>query len=99
MFGIAGEDPCKASCPCGEGRVALLCGGAAVGAIGHVEDGFVDNATSLCGCIVSITVLAVVDVVGGGVLGVLDAAVEEVDFEIVLSHEVVAEFPGYAEGA
>ena len=82
--------------PGGEGGVALLGGGAAVSAIGHIEDRFVHDPTRN---VVRVASLAVVDIVTGGGLGVLEGAVEKIDLRIVFPHEAVTHHMGKAEGA
>ena len=82
--------------PGGEGGVALLGGGAAVSAVGHIEDRFMHDPTRN---VVRVASLAVVDIVTGGGLGVLEGAVEKIDLRIVFPHEAVTHHMGKAEGA
>ena len=85
-----------ASGPGGEGGVALLGGGATVGSVRNIEDRFMHDPT---GNVVRVASLAVVDIVTGGSLGVLEGAVEKIDLRIVFPHEAVTHHMGKAEGA
>ena len=82
--------------PSGKGGVALLGGGATVSAIGHIEDRFMHDPARN---VVRIAALAVVDIVTGGSLGVLEGAVEKIDLRIVFPHEAVTHHVSKAEGA
>lgn len=96
LFGETAEEPSVTAGPGGEGGVALLGRGAAVGAVGHIKNGFMDDTA---GNVVGVATFAVVDIVTGGGFGVLEGAMEEIDFGIVFSHEPMTENVGKAEGA
>lgn len=96
LFGETAEKPGVTAGPGGKGGVALLGGRAAVGAIGDIKNGFMDDTAWN---IVGVATFAVVDIVTGGGFGVLEGAMEEIDFSIVFSHEPMSENVGKAEGA
>ena len=96
LLGKTAENPGVTTGPSGKGGVALLGGGATVGSVGHIEDRFVHDPT---GNVVRVAALAVVDIVTGGSLGVLEGAVEKIDLRIVFPHEAVTHHMGKAEGA
>ena len=96
LFGETAEEPGVTAGPGSKGGVALLGGGAAVGAVGYIKNGFMnDTAWNVVG----VATFAVVDIVTGGGFGVLQGAVEEIDFGVVFSHEPMTENVGKAEGA
>ena len=96
LLGETTENPGVTTGPSGKGGVALLGGGAAVGTVGHIEDRFMYDPTRN---VVRVASLAVVDIVTGGSLGVLEGAVEKIDLRIVFPHESVTERMGEPEGA
>lgn len=96
LLGESEDGPGEAAGPRGEGGVALLGGGAAVGAVAGVEEGFVGGAAA---GVVEVAAFAVVDGVARGVAQVLHGAVEEGDAGVALGHEGVAELVGEDEGA
>ena len=96
LLGKTAENPGVTTGPSGKGGVALLGGGAAVSAVGHIEDRFMHDPTRN---VVRVAALAVVDIVTGGSLGVLEGAVEKIDLRIVFPHEAVTHHMGKAEGA
>ena len=49
--------------------------------------------------VVGVATFAVVDIVTGGGFGVLQGAMEKIDFGVVFSHEPMTENVGKAEGA
>ena len=96
LFRIAAKHPGMATGPSGEGRVALLGGGATVGAIGDVEDGFVNDPAR---DVVGVASLAVIDVVACGGLGVLDRPGEKTDLAVVFPHQGLAEDVGETQSS
>ena len=96
LFGETAEEPGVTAGPGGKGGVALLGGGATVGAVGDIKNGFMDDTAWN---VVGVATFAVVDIVTGGGFGVLQGAVEEIDFGVVFSHEPMTENVGKAEGA
>ena len=96
LFRETAEEPGVTAGPGGKGGVTLLGGGAAVGAVGDIKNGFMDDTAWN---VVSVATFAVVDIVTGGSFGVLKRAMEEIDFGIVFSHEPMTQNVGKAEGA
>ena len=74
----------------------MLGRGAAVGAVGDIKNGFMDNTAWN---VVSVATFAVVDIVTGGGFGVLQGSMEEIDFGVVFSHEPMTKNVSKAEGA
>jgi len=96
LFRETAEEPGVTAGPGGKGGVALLGGRAAVGAVGDIKNGFMNNATWN---VVSVATFTVVDIVTGGGFGVLQGAMEEIDFGVVFSHEPMTENVGKTESA
>ena len=82
--------------PGGESGVSLLGRGATVGSVGHIEDRFMYDPTRN---VVRVAALAVVDIVTGGGLSVLQGSMEKIDLRIVFPHEAVTQHVGKAESA
>ena len=96
LLGVTAKDPGKAARPGGEGGVTLLGGGTAVVAVVDVEDRLVDDAPWQ---VVHVASLAVVDIVAGRGLSVLDDAGQQGGGLVVLPHEAMTEGMGNRECA
>ncbi len=96
LLGETTKNPGVAAGPGSESGVSLLGGGATVGSICNIEDRFMYDPTRN---VVRVATLAVVDIVTGGGLSVLQGSVEKIDLRIVFPHESVTQHVGKAEGA
>jgi hypothetical protein len=94
LFGETAQGPGETPGPGGERGVTLLRVGAAVGAVGGVEDGFVGGPA---GYIIGVAPFAVVDVMAGCVPGMFDEAAKQRDRFVLFGHERMAEAVSHAE--
>src|SRR5690606_27551632 len=91
LLGVAEHDPGQAARPGGERGVPLLGIGAAVAAVGGVENDLVGGAAAQGGGIVAVASLAVEQGELGGYRGVIDQAAQEADAGVLFAQKHVAQ--------
>src|SRR5207245_11697865 len=92
LFSVTEDGPGQAAGPSAEGGVTLLRVRTAVVAVVQIENGFMGGAAAH---VVSIAAFAVVDVIAGGRLGMMDEAFEQGNLLVALAHEDVPKLVRY----